>query len=237
MKIENNVTNYYKAIPKKYLKTSYPNPNYNNNKIDNPISRFLIIGPSGSGKTNNLLEFIKRTSGCYYHIYMCCKNPHQPLYEWLKDELGDGITITDNIDELPDCSDMEPKGKPKLIIFDDMLTESEKILKKIGHYFIRGRHDHCAVVFLSQSFYQTPILIRRNCNYIIIKKLGSAKDSVEILKSYSLQDINKDTLMKMYKYCITSKNGTPDFMMLDLDHPDMMFRKNFLEILNPKDFI
>ena len=237
MKTENNVTNYYKTIPKKYLKSNYENPLFKQNNIDNIVSRFLIIGPSGSGKTNNLLEFIKRTSGSYYHIYMCCKNPHQPLYEWLKDEMGDGITITDNIDELPECSEMEPKGKAKLVIFDDMLTESEKTLKKVAHYFIRGRHDHCAVMFLSQSFYQTPILIRRNCNYIIIKKLGSVKDSVEILKSYSLQDIDKKTLLKMYKYCITSTNNTPDFMMLDLDHPDKMFRKNFLEILNSQDFI
>ena len=95
MKTKNNVTNYYKTIPKKYLKSNYENPLFKQNNIDNIVSRFLIIGPSGSGKTNNLLEFIKRTSGSYYHIYMCCKNPHQPLYEWLKDEMGDGITITD----------------------------------------------------------------------------------------------------------------------------------------------
>ena len=232
--MNNKVDNFYKVVPKKFFKSKFPNPNYKMNMIDTLPFRMLICGPSGSMKTNCLLELIKRTSGSFMHIYLVCKNPNQPLYEFLNSKLEDGLTVLDDVNDLPTCDEMQPEGS-KLVIFDDLLMEDNKTTKKISSFFIRGRHFGCSVVYISQSFYQTDILIRRNVNYIIIKRLGSARDAGEILKSYSLQEIDKPTLLKIYKYCL---DGDPqNFMMLDLDHPDKMFRKNFLEILNSSDFM
>ena len=51
----------------------------------------------------------------------------------------------------------------KDIIFDDFICE--KYQKPLIDYFIRGRHKNCSVIYLSQSFYETPKDIRLNCSH------------------------------------------------------------------------
>ena len=52
--------------------------------------------------------------------------------------------------------------------------------------------------YLSQSFFRIPKIIRLQCNYLILLKLGSKRDLNLILSDYGL-GVEKDELMAIYK--------------------------------------
>jgi hypothetical protein len=59
-------------------------------------------------------------------------------------------------------------------------------------------------MFLSQSYYGTPIIIRQNINYLVILKLGGTRDINSILRECSV-DLTKDQLLKMYQNATKNK--------------------------------
>ena len=72
----------------------------------------------------------------------------------------------ENLLKIPPINELKTCNQT-LIIFDDMVT----YLKKhpiISEYFIRGRKKSASLIFLSQSYYNTPKIIRQNINYCII---------------------------------------------------------------------
>ena len=108
----------------------------------------------------------------------------------------------------------------------------EKNLKQVAEYYIRCRKMGVSVIFLSQSYYlndQNWKIIRRNANYIIIKKMNSVKELTTIIKDYSW-NISKENFLKMYED-ITKENKF-NFLMLDLDaEPEERFRINY-DVIN-----
>ena len=52
--------------------------------------------------------------------------------------------------------------------------------------------------YLSQSFFRIPKIIRLQCNYSILLKLGSKRDLSLILSDYGL-GVDKEELMAIYK--------------------------------------
>lgn len=66
---------------------------------------------------------------------------------------------------LPQPDELE-KGRKHLIIFDDCMTGSQK---QIENYFIRGRHNNCNVIYITQNWFELPNrTIRGNCNLILL---------------------------------------------------------------------
>ncbi len=64
---------------------------------------------------------------------------------------------------------------------------------------------------------------------MIIKKLANNRDIVYILKDYSLGDIDKKDLLKLYQ---EATKDYLDFLFIDIDAPnDKKFRKGFNNIL------
>lgn len=240
--MSNEVTNFYTKIDKKYLK-KYHNPAYKNHLIDLPM-RGLIVGSSGAMKTNLALEIIKRMNNTFEFLILCCKSRHEPLYEWLADRLKDRIVIYENgdippIDELKEFLDSvgspEPhhilasqKSRKKqqvqaLIIFDDLVLSKQD---QIADYYIRGRKFGLSMLYISQSYYKVPKIIRLNVNYIFIKKLSSKRDLKLILSEYNLGV----ELKELEAYYIEATRNKPDHFTIDVDCPETRFRKNFLEI-------
>ena len=87
--------------------------------------------------------------------------------------------------------------KQTLIIFDDFIS-SLKTHPIISEYFIRGRKRGASIMFLSQSYYGTPKIIRQNINYLVILKLGGTRDINSILRECSV-DLTKVQLLEMYQ--------------------------------------
>ena len=60
----------------------------------------------------------------------------------------------------------------KVIIFDDFVCEKNQK----PNFFIQGRHKHCSVIYLTQSFHQCPRIIRLNCSHFCIFSLPSSRE-------------------------------------------------------------
>ena len=85
-----------------------------------------------------------------------------------------------------------------------------------------------SLLFLTQSFYQTPKIIRQNTRYFIILKLSGARDLSMILKELSISK-TKDDLLKMYEYATRNKF---DCFIIDNEKVENKLRKNFTEYLD-----
>ena len=54
----------------------------------------------------------------------------------------------------------------KIVILDDYVCEKNQ--NDIINYFINGRHFNCSVIYLSQSFFQVPKIIRDTTSHFCI---------------------------------------------------------------------
>jgi uncharacterized protein YciU (UPF0263 family) len=142
-------------------------------------SRILIVGASGSGKGSTLMNLVFQMA-CFDRVYLFIKNPNEPLYQHLTDvyrELEEKhgvelITVSNDLNDMPDLDiDIDPK-KNTLIVFDDMINEKSKELDKVASFFTRGRHKNITTVFISQSWFATPKKIRQNLTMAFFKQLS-----------------------------------------------------------------
>ena len=169
-------------------------------------SRILITGASGSGKSNILLNLIYDIL-CFDRLYFCAKDLSELKYEQLIENLTkyQDVKLTDinkvrkhrdllmrdfikckkdytlfcsSQEELPSVDELDSRYK-NLVVFDDCVTDQKQT--KIEDFFIRGRKKNATVVYLTQSYYATPVIIRRNCNVFILINLRK-KDRQRILK-------------------------------------------------------
>ena len=231
MKKSENKTNkaelidWYKKIPSKFL-TKTHNPNFKIHGIKLPF-RAVIIGNSGAGKTQTLLNIIHNMGNTFTEIYIITKNKKEPLYEYLEEKLGkQGLTIYEGIDKAPDLDKDISKEDQTLIIMDDLVLEKNQ--KPLEEYFLRARKQNCSLIYISQSYFAVPPMIRKNLNYLIIKQLANLPDLFRIMREYSL-GVDKKVLLKLYENSTT--DNKQDFLLVDLDaEPKDRFRKNFNEI-------
>jgi hypothetical protein len=224
------IVDWYKKMPKKYLLKSH-NPHFDRHHIKLPF-RMIIAGNSGSGKTQTLLNLLYNMPNTFEKIFIVTKNKDEPLYNFLEDKLGeDGLSIKEGISELPDVDSLD-KTQNNLIVLDDLVNEPSKQQRPICDYFIRARKKNCSIIYISQSFYAVPKLIRDNISYLIIKQVSSMKNLTMICRECSL-GIDKKQLKKIYDDATQSKQ---DFLLIDLEgDKDERFRKNFDEIYEIDD--
>jgi len=217
--------NFYndKNVKKYVVKTE--NPNYDMHHFDTPF-RSLVVAPSGSGKSNfitNLISLFCKGKGTFDSIFIFCKSRDEPLYQFLGDKSKGLIEVHETLEKLPALNDLKP-SEQTLIIFDDMVND----LKKhpiISEYFIRGRKRGCSLMFLSQSYYNTPKIIRQNINYCVVLKLGGTRDVNAILRECSI-GLTKEELLYMYQQATKQKF---DVFIINLDKSsNERYRHNFL---------
>jgi hypothetical protein len=198
-----------------------------------------ISGKTGSGKTNVMMDIVKKINA-WEKIFLCVKDPTEPLYQWFQDKVREVekstgmhiLTVIDDVAKLPDCDDFL-KGRDQkhpvqmLFIFDDLITEKDKLLKRVEKYYIKSRKIFASCAFLSQSYYSIPRVIRKNCGYIILKHIAQETDLKRIVKDYQDVGVNYEKLSEMYHAAIDS--GTFNFFMIDLvtKDPDLKFRINY----------
>jgi len=189
---KNGMVDFYKSMPKKFLLQSH-NPNFKDHKLNLPF-RMLIIGGSGAGKTQTLMNLIRIMNGTFNNIHIITKNKDEPLYNYLESKVDTGLFITEGIDSAPNLDDFDKKEQ-SLIVMDDLVLEKNQ--KQLEQYFIRARKLNCSLVYLSQSYFDVPKMIRMNLNYLIIKRLNTLQDLFRMMREYSL-GVSKDVLVDLY---------------------------------------
>ncbi len=213
---EIKITNFYELVPQSQ---GPPNPHYKKHGIKLPF-RLLVVGPTGSMKTNTALNFLKAMNDTFDRVVVCCRSKDEPLYHLLEEKLGPQVKFYEN-GEVPKIGDFN-KDEQTLAIFDDLVTKKDQ--KAIEDIFIAGRKVGISSMYISQSYFKTPKIIRIQCNYIALKKLPSEQDLKAILREYSL-GVTKNELLDIYRFA-TQKSL--DFLLIDTEaEPEKKFRKNF----------
>jgi hypothetical protein len=215
---------WYKEMPKKFLLKSH-NPNFNIHGLNVPF-RMLIIGGSGAGKTQTFMNILHNFGNTFQNIYIITKNKDEPIYNFLMDKTGeDGLEVLEGLKSAPDLDTLD-KEEQTLIVMDDLVLERNQ--HQLEQYFIRARKMNCSLIYISQSYYAVPKMIRQNLSYLIIKRLNTLSDLFRIMREYSL-GVDKTQLKKIYES--STKDNKQDFLLVDLDaEPTDRFRKNFNEI-------
>jgi hypothetical protein len=235
--VSNEVKCVYDYMPKKYLK-EYNNPNFKHHLLNVPL-RMIIVGFSGAGKTQLLFHLIEKMRGTYENIKVFAKEKDEPLYNYLADSIpADQFQIYNGISQLTNLDNKEKTEQTynptmqHLLIFDDLMLVQDQT--KIIEYFVRGRKiaKGISLIYLTQSYFEVPITIRKNITYLILKKISNEGDLGRIMKEYSL-GCSKEFLMDTYLQCTSQKKM--DFLMIDIEAPpEKKFRRNLLEILPPE---
>jgi hypothetical protein len=222
-----NIINFYSKMPKEYLDEA-DNPNFNLHKFKLPF-RMCIVAPSGSGKTNFLINLLHLFScgnkGTFSTINIITRNKDEPLYKWINKEC-EQIIISEGLSKTPKLDDFD-KNKNHLVVWDDLVLSKD--LSMVENYYIRARKLNVSVIFISQSFFRIPKMIRNNCSYMVLLKLSGNREVNLILSEFGL-GITKDELLKLYDYA-TKEKFCPLVIDMEADK-DSRFRKGFLEILN-----
>ena len=233
------ITNYYNHLPKNN-KIKYYNPNECQLVPVHPC-KILITGRSGNtnkkaGKTNLVLNIIDKCNNFDKYYLFCKMLGNDPLYdnllipklEHLERKYNTSILVikSNSLDDLPDVnSDMIDPTYQNLIIFDDMIDEDKKSLKKVEQYFIMMRKKNCSMIFITQNYFETPKTIRKNCDYFLFTSLSSGNELKEVYQDLAKNDdISKEQFVQMYNNAVTDGHLLIDKNASDIKYK---FRKNF----------
>lgn len=234
---DDTLVNHYDKVPKKFKEDERHYETEKTVQIKLPF-RMVITGASGSGKTNALINIIQKINA-FDKIMIWAKDTEEPLYASFIDDIrtyekkhgASILTVSNTIADLPSVDSMNKENNTVLVI-DDMVTEKDKALSKVSEYFIRGRKKNVSPIFLTQSYFDVPTIIRKQCSYFIFTKISGERDLNMILKDFRL-GISEEQIMKLYNEA--TKGGFPNFFMIDLqtNDKDLRFRRNFKGITAP----
>ena len=209
---------------------------------DHPY-RILIIGGSGSGKTNLLLNLIENQPDID-KIYLYAKDPYEAKYQYLIkicekvgiDHHNDPrayIEYSNNIhDVYKNINYYNPdKEKKILIVFDDMISDmihNKNLDSIVTELFIRGRKLNISLVFITQSYFKVPKVVRLNTTHFFIVKIRNKRGLQQIATNHS-SDISTKDFINIYGECTFEPYS---FLVIDTtlasDNP-LRFRKLFLK--------
>ena len=154
-----------------------------------------------------------------FHKIIIVTKAQEPLYDMLIDRLKNIEIYYEG--SYPTIEKMN-KGENGLIIYDDQVTNKDS---RISEMYIRGRKLGFSSIYISQSYFGTPKLIRQNINYLWLGKGINKRDLRLILSEYSL-NMSVDEL-EYYYFEITKEHM--QFMMLDLHKRNL--RRNIKQII------
>ena len=185
----------------------------------------LIIGPSGSGKTNTLLHLINNLHPID-KIYLYATDINESKYEHLINKreqagiknLNDPhafIEYSDDMDDvLDDINNYKNRDKKVLIVFDDMIADTEynkKFKRIIKELFYRARKINVSIVFITQSYFTALKDARLNSTHYILMKIGNKKELKRIAEEKS-GHLDYNDFLKIYNYCTREPYS---FMLID----------------------
>lgn len=225
------IPNLYELMPAKYKPKQTHYKNESIMKISVPF-RSIILGASGSGKTN-LLASLLGMFNCFTKIMIFAKEIEEPMYQWLIDTFaktekklkidpGELLSYSNDPTDIPDYdSDRFHAGENTLIIFDDLINSKSHELSRVASLFTMGRKKNISCIFISQSWFRVPLIIRQNITTIFMLKVNSEGDLSRILKECQV-GVTLNELKEMYRASTRTKS---DFFLIDLEGPrDMRFR-------------
>ena len=131
------------------------------------------------------------------------------------------LTVGTTTADIIDIDTLDP-SKQYIMIFDDFITVKDK--SKIEEVFIRGRKKGISVIYLSQSYFAIPKVIRLQSNYFIITNIENKREMTQIAQDHT--GLSHQEFLKVYELCT---NEPYSFLLIDKKTrlKQMRFRSNF----------
>ena len=164
--------------------------------------RLIAVGPSGSGKTNVIVDMLTRK--VYFdNLYIIAGDPEDKFYQLLETIINDtnehiesGDIVRKNgpicfeiSDDINFDTEKLARDKQNIVIVDDKVCEKHQ--EAIAELFIRIRKLNGSVIYITQSFYETPKIMRDNSNYIFLFNLNDEQTSNRILRDKCVGYLDK----------------------------------------------
>ena len=174
-------------------------------------------------------------------LYLYAKDPYEAKYQLLINKrestglkyLNDSkvfIEYSNDMDDIYEKIEEHNSNKKRkiLIVFDDMIADmlsNKKLNPIVTESFIRGRKPNISLVFITQSYFAVPKIIRLNSAHYFVMKIPIKRELQQIAFNHS-SDTDFQDIMNLYKNCkiIFLVIGTT----LASDNSSR-FRKNFFE--------
>ena len=125
-----------------------------------------------------------------------------------------------------------PSRKRKiLIVFDDMIADimtNKKFQAIIKELFIRCRKLNISLVFITQSYFSVPKIVRLNSTHHLIMEINNKRELQNIAISHSAEIDYKD-FMKIYRKCIKEPYSFLTIGTLLPASDPLRFRKNLFD--------
>ena len=137
-------------------------------------------------------------------------------------------------DVYENINDYNPNRNRKiLIIFEDMIADimtNKKFQSIIKDFFIRCRKPNVSVVFITQSYFFVPEVVRLNLTHYLVMKINNRRELQNIAFNHSA-DIDYQDFMKIYRECTKEPYS---FLTIDntlTSSNPLRFRKNVFDTL------
>lgn len=192
-------------------------------------SRILICGPSGKGKTNLLLCLLFECLQ-FTRLYINVKDPSEQKYELLRKVLEgvqaktkeDFFWFNSSSEGIVDVDSLSSK-EINVVIFDDFVADLSA-RNKISDLFIRGRKKNATIIYLSQSYFHIPKIIRLQSNYKMFFRCFDQREVLNIFQNEGM-GVEQRTFVKLFNEATKEPYS---FLMLDnvTDNLTLQIRKN-----------
>ena len=118
-----------------------------------------------------------------------------------------------------------------LIVFDDMIADmiyNKKLNSIVTELFIRGRKLNISLVFITQSYFETPKYVKLDTTHIFISKIPNKRELQQIVINHSSDISTKDFIKIHKKFTAEPYSFLVNDTMLTSDNL-LMFKKNIFD--------